>query len=72
MTNPAHPDALRALKDVPRQMTADREHGYDHLVWLSDVEKVLAAVLDGPRQLAEKPWECPDCDHVCPAPEPPT
>lgn len=25
-------------------MTADREHGYDHLVWLSDVERAWKAV----------------------------
>lgn len=32
-------DAL--LASIPRQMTADRENGYDHLVWLSDVRAAL-------------------------------
>lgn len=36
------PVVIRRLK-AKRQMTADREHGYDHLVWLSDVESELEA-----------------------------
>lgn len=36
-------ELLVQLDTIPRQMTVDREHGYDHLVWLSAVK---AALLD--------------------------